>query len=453
MSIYILLIFIGLIEFGLKESACYSPHRQLSPTLKFRQVESDADGFLEISYHEDANCQISMSHPRPPSRTMSVTSEPENQTILRDENHVQELADLLSRNGNDTEALPLSSKTLLKESEDSVKRENQSLDCDLNSTSDCRNQINGVTLNMVKDEEICNNNQSQDKFLQPISDSCHKSPKSDPFTEKLSGNDSCFSSPLQNKTSVLDESESSSDALKRSISIEDLDSPESISKIDREDCFSLEGVFLQINHDRDSKCDSEKPDRSLCLSLDSSDSAGQAVQSTTPSTYSIPEMNTKSDPVLRTTLAANVDSSVMVYDDFSQDWEAVSNASNNSTKSVSCSPGFPTSPNHSAGSMKIKGSQGVKPTLDKPNSLDLPDTVSTTLQQDGYGLPLAIFSKVFISNYYYSLYQTGYFHFNLFIFYGVGHSKTKLNHLCIYPTFHHWQDVTKVQFLNGVKLV
>lgn len=400
----IMSLFPGLIEFGLKESACYSPHRQLSPTLKFRQVESDADGFLEISYHEDANCQISMSHPRPPSRSISMTSEPENQTILRDENHVHEPADELSRNGNISEASLLSSGTLPTESEDHLKKEKQqSLERDLKSTSDCSTQINGVMLNTLKDEEMFNNNQSLDKFLQPSSDSCNKYPQSDPLIEKLSENDFCFSSPLRNKNTVLEGTESSSDALKRSSSIEELDSPESISKIDREDCFSLEGVFLQINHDRDSKCDIEKPDRSLCLNLDGSDSAGQAVQSTTPPNYSISEPAIKGDPVLSMASANADSSSVMVYDDFSQDWEAVSNASNNSAKSASCTPALSTSPNHSAGSTKIEGNRVVKPPMHKPNSLDLPDTVSTTLQQDGYGLPLAIFSKGCLCHPYLSL--------------------------------------------------
>lgn len=405
----IMSLFPGLIEFGLKESACYSPHRQLSPTLKFTQVESDADAFLEVSYHKDADCQISMSHPRLFSRSISMTSEPEHQTILRDENHVQESSNPLSEKDANTDTSSLSSAPLLKESGNNVEvqgNKKPDTENDLNSTLNCTKQRNGVMSNALKNEELLNNNQSLDnKCLQTSSDnSTEKPPKTELIIEMLSENDSCLSSSLRTEDPVLEGTGLSSDDLKRSVSIEELDSPESISKIDREDCFSMEGVFLQIDDGQDSKSDSEKPDRSLCLVHDSSDLGGQSDQSASPADYSKSKPTTKRDPILRTASGnADSSSSVMVYDDFSQDWEAVSNTSNTSAENFSSAPAVSTSPNHSAGLTHTKFKQAFNQPLKKPSSLDLSDTESTTLQQDGFGLPLAIFSKGCLCHPYLSL--------------------------------------------------
>ncbi|CAI9727784.1 Hypothetical predicted protein [Octopus vulgaris] len=408
-------LFPGLIEYGLKESACYSPHRQISPTLKFHQMESD-DGFLEVSYHKNTNCDIPIP-PRPPSRTTSLASEPENQTIVRDENDELDLPCSPFRSAPlpSSDTFPTTAMSLPRSTEAGSQKD-MTITKDTNAShSSSVSTVSSVTkmeLDATEKDLLNNNNQNcrisshADGSSSPVISRAelHNTTKTTlghmvAEDDLLKDQGKTRSSERRLKVDLeIDENETLSEDLKRSESIEELDSPESISKIDREDCFSWEEdrIVLEINDEHDSKSDCE---RSPCL-VSSNSTDPSTATTTTSTTNGVCDKNGRPHKIEAISeLPGGTAGLIHPTADNSCEMP-LKNSSTTLTQSkedTADDPFLPSEDSHQ-GSNKKPSSLNIE-----SNSLEDGIAMTTTLQADEYGLPLAIFSKGCLCHPYLSL--------------------------------------------------
>lgn len=370
-------------------------------------MESD-DGFLEVSYHKNTNCDIPIP-PRPPSRTTSLASEPENQTIVRDENDEPDLQ------CSPFKSAPPSSDTFpttaisLPHSTEAGSQKDMAItkDTDASHSSSGISTVSSVTkmeLDATEKDLLNNNNQN-------CRISSHATESSSPVISRAELHDNTKKPTLghmaaedgllkdQGKTHSserrlkvdleIDENETLSEDLKRSESIEELDSPESISKIDREDCFSWEEdrIVLEINDEHDPKSDCE---RSPCIG--SGNSTDPSTATTTTSTSNVVcDKNARSHKVeVISELPGNTAGLIHPTADSSCEMPLKNSPTTltQSKENTAEDPLLPSEDSHQ-GSKKKPSSLNIE-----SNSLEDGIAMTTTLQADEYGLPLAIFSKV-----------------------------------------------------------
>ncbi|GAB1603474.1 late secretory pathway protein AVL9 homolog, partial [Argonauta hians] len=443
-------LFPGLIEHGLKESACYSPHRQISPTLKFHQMESEVDGFLEVSYHKNSNCDTSIPTPRPSSRSTSLASEPENQTIVRDENNDEKLkleSDPVGSAATSSPDLLVTTATCLAgtncsqntKSQTDVTAAGSSTKSTVTSTT-AKSTVTSsttaptTTATMMQhdaaDKDMLNNNNQNSRIslfstktslhtttaatttttTTMVNDSQCKKSQDDGNTTKASlaqpavtdtdqpvvtdtdqGRTRSSEKRLRVDLDVCNSETLPEEDLHRSESIEELDSPESISKIDREDCFSWENdrIVLEINDEHDPKVESERSP------LPGSGESGVSGRFSTTHTTTV------------TTSSVACDKSTGPYktDSLSRHPDGDSSCDNPPTLQTQTNEN--AADNHPLSPSKKDSDHGM---TKKPLSLDIKHssvedsfTVTTTLHSDDYGLPLAIFSKGCLCHPYLSL--------------------------------------------------
>ena len=286
----------GLIEHGLTEAATPGFSKQISPTLKSRHVGEDEDEFLEIRYHGDS----SSSHPNSPQLSiisMDTASEVDNKNInvIQEEPQSPTIPRDISLNTTNDKYSEInsSSKGVVdssKDSEKSVIRKKlsdsygsevvegkdiilglKSTDLDTKpilhiETKSRSSSLNSSSSNPTSPPVILSDNHNplqnmnsithieavQSGQTLQISDSVIDMEEYSEMLDKME--DANKNVGLDSKTKLkMSLEDSGEDFLKHRFtdSVEELDSPESIQKIDLEDCFSWEEdrLCLTIDHD------------------------------------------------------------------------------------------------------------------------------------------------------------------------------------------------------------
>ncbi|XP_048755693.2 late secretory pathway protein AVL9 homolog isoform X2 [Ostrea edulis] len=227
----VLSLFPGMIEFGLEESSSVELNRQLSPTLRNTACSDSSEEFLEVCYH-DEKVKYNNAHSKEDQEvTQNSCSEPEELEIPRDGMN-------RSKYSEDTSA------------QDRIKNVDTAQDCDKQPRDDVQpkpvrslSDTGGDNSANVKDITKLSAIQTGTTLKQ--TDSVINVEEVKDRLEDLTDEEDEVS-----KFELSLNLEDAREVLKRSEGIEELDSPESIQKIDQEDCFSWEEdrLLLSFEH-------------------------------------------------------------------------------------------------------------------------------------------------------------------------------------------------------------
>ncbi|KAK6165935.1 hypothetical protein SNE40_022741 [Patella caerulea] len=285
----LLSLFPGMVEYGLDEAVNKSSQKVSSSSLKMAGSDQDeSDGYLEISYTETGsdsplytNVQSNLSGSR---SHHSLDTEPESPTIPRDEiftQHSPDSSDSLhhKKNKDNTDEL---SPSVHSYHSDKPKVKGKSNSSELKGqghNSGISNQAKSAPVaidNATKTEDTSSGSLPTSEIIfakesSPLQDlysithveaiqTAQDNELSSDHSQDQLDNYSSDKSLHQKKELSLSISPNPPVQTTMSLDIEDLDSPESISKIDREDCFSWEDdrLLLAINDDVETKATSDE---------------------------------------------------------------------------------------------------------------------------------------------------------------------------------------------------
>ncbi|XP_061179764.1 late secretory pathway protein AVL9 homolog [Saccostrea echinata] len=274
----ILSLFPGMIENGLEESASVELNRQLSPTLRNAMCSDSSEEFLEVCYH-DEKVTITRSSPKKEKEEAAYT-EPEELEIPRDgmdstkktENNDAKDENKNSSNVQDfeqsqcdevqTKTVRSLSDTGESKSEKQTKSSRYNVKRTLSESYalDFEN-VNQASSSSGKSE---NSVSFSDDPLAHVKDITQlKAIQTGTIVRQLDSVVNVEEFNLEKLENLSDDEkdppskfeislnlEDAREVLKRSEGVEELDSPESIQKIDQEDCFSWEEdrLLLTIEH-------------------------------------------------------------------------------------------------------------------------------------------------------------------------------------------------------------
>lgn len=420
-----------MIEFGLEKSACRGQHKQISPTLHSTNIGGMDEEFLEVRYkgegpsdHANKKVDVILNSTNPKKHVSrihstgrrSVSHEPESPEIPRDGDicgSPDVCGDLVVKSENDASEICDGATTGLLESNELEKTElnvnsvhrnlcshtslqrslslstekkavrverKRTMSCNIDElkeqvvvTDDSLNLTNITQIEVVQTGQMINNPES----VINIEEYSHEMELNDDRMkeEETSRNSQHLSISLEN---------SQTGRIHSSDSVEDLDSPESIIKIDREDCFSWE-------EDR------------LFLKIGELESDTQNTQEETRNSSTVDESVTGDDGLSGNTVEskAKTDGMRNGLDNINRD---------NSSSSLGSSTSDQSS-NHSTPSKRAilknkltsafgsfsKERRNKQPNQSRSHSSSpnhSEETASALLQEDEYGFPLAIFTKV-----------------------------------------------------------
>lgn len=276
----VLSLFPGMIEFGLEESATVELNRQLSPTL--RTTSSDgSEEFLEVCYHDE---KVNYRSPKKDKQAeaQAAYNEPEQLEIPRDGMEPSSTVKSQLKPQPTSQIFDNTSDNQQTQGQEVTPRALRSLSDTAKENSGRESKSGRSLVKRTLSESFALDYENQTKSEGSSSPSDNKVPFShDPLANmrditqltaiqsgtKLKQTDSVvnveeFKDYLEKLETMSDEEKESSkfelslnledarEVLKRSEGIEELDSPESILKIDQEDCFSWEEdrLLLAIEH-------------------------------------------------------------------------------------------------------------------------------------------------------------------------------------------------------------
>lgn len=372
--------FPGMIEFGLEESASYSLQKQLSPTLHSTNLDSDMDEFMELRYkdephpaHRESSIGIEEGEEALPHGRLvhTYSQEPESPTILRDSDPLGDTETTANKDVHSKS--PFSSKVVKNVENERVRSRSSS------SIEEASKSISNEQSASASTEFVCQNYDTPLAHLQSIThiEAVQSSSSSSIETyghcqEQASAQDDVTQESIADKAK---------DKLRKAVSIEELDSPESLSQIDKEDCFSWEEdkLLLEIDHDVDTKTASDISDAqtdsgetevngAICPSKEIKDVSNLSVHLPSRENVII-DKNNKSHPT-----------------------ESI-----NSKKQNTASPAKVIKKKISTALSNVGNKEKSQKAESNTSDLMEDDFIrkaSTNLHQDENGMPLAIFSKV-----------------------------------------------------------
>ena len=330
-----------MIAHGLKESACYSPLKQLSPTFKVTQVGSDLEEFLEVNYKEGD------------SPSDAVDAVPSGAAEKDSSVHHND-----SAKENSAQSQPEPEQEILNKKNKEVRnleKYNPDLSMELN--------INAIT-HIEPVQSLPVNMGTSDSILS-------QSPRKSSEGER---------DPLGNIEEITTvESVQLPEALVNN-TIHPLDSPESIRQIDKEDCFSWEEdkLLLEIDEILEVETESEQHIRlkeeemELSVKEEKRDKGEKEFEDQKQPQLEVPT----------TTDLTRTDSKTSINSKDSTSSNTSNTASYFRTKLSAFSPW----------SQQKAAEKGIKIEM-----MDIRPLSPTNLKVDEFGFPLAIFTKVCIS--------------------------------------------------------
>ncbi|KAK3588062.1 hypothetical protein CHS0354_012110 [Potamilus streckersoni] len=430
----VLSLFPGMIEFGLTEAAMYNVNKVISPTLNTTSFgQGDAEEFLEIRYSHFGNSEENTPEVNLKLKTSTACNnsiEPESPTMergyeLQDDNSIKKNQKVL---GSDTTVNSLgmeSSNTCnadkaLKKMKDSVNeslKRSQTLEDSSLDSGQCEPLVFKED-HFVEDSEInqavcwnvmvAENNMKMDMKSMVQLQVGKNIPNNGCVVniEEYSKDKEEFSGSLSERATVgstradlsLSFNDTLGDSVRHSDSVEELDTPESLNQIDKEDCFSWEEdrLHLFIDHEIDGQERERNPKEEVSLVSSFKDD-------------SILERNTKRSHGSTGSQSdgKDMDSAMATVGSKDGSTRESSPVSVGSTSSEKSSPAAAIKNRLSSAfsgisiRQKLKSKVGSKDETSQPAS---PDNDSSVMPvQDDLGFPLAIFAKGSICHPYLSL--------------------------------------------------
>ncbi|KAL5007422.1 hypothetical protein ScPMuIL_016228 [Solemya velum] len=283
----------GMIEFGLEKSACRGHHKQISPTLHSTNIGGAEEEFMEVRYKgEDSKVDAVLNSTNKKKHVSrihstgrrSVSHEPESPEMTRDIDVSVDLSKSGLKSENDGSEVCDKITMDPPQSEEREKMEidvnnqisvysphknlcsHKSLQRSLSLSTDSKKPVRGerkrtTSCNMdeykeqvvVTEDTLNLTSMTQIEVVQTgqMINNCDSVINIEQYSHEMELNDERLhdeeiSKNLQHLSITLDDSQAG--RIHSSDSVEELDSPESIIKIDREDCFSWEEdrLFLKI---------------------------------------------------------------------------------------------------------------------------------------------------------------------------------------------------------------